>query len=322
MKKRTKICISVAFSGFAIGTIFYNTDFSTLSEIFKDLDYIYLIPIIISVCLGQWLMGYRYYFLIDKTIPIKQTICISILGNSANLVLPLRGGEVIKTYLSRQHSGLGYFDIASRIFLERSMDLGFAFCAGAIAVWHLGEKLHEKTLGNNAVWLILLPILILSLGLILIKTRVHFFIRFLERVLSPFTKATPFIEHLSKDLYALQNFISWRKICQLTLLSALLWFLLHSLSYWGAAATLTIIKIDYPSILFMLFAGALGLLIPSLPSGAGVIHASLSSALLLLGYSLEQSLAYALVLHTSIFVSLGLLGCITWFYFNFKIKTS
>ena len=320
MPKSLKLLLGVLTSSLCLFALFQyaaSFDFKTL---FLDINYVYLAPLLLSVSLAQGLIGCRFFLLLEKKVPLRLALSFSVLGNSANLILPFRGGELLKAYLSQKASSLGYISILSRIFFERSLDLGFALSLGALA---LGLSLLDPNPGqkNEYAWtqkifiLLLLLGLLIPAGLFIIKNKLDILLSLLKKLAAPFGKAH-FIEgRLSKELYSLQSFLSWSNIYRPLLLSALIWSGAHVLCYISAAAMQSL-EISYLDTLFLLFAAAMAFLLPSAPSGIGVLHASLSSALVFMGYPIEKALAYALLNHFCISLTLGILGLCSWLYLN------
>ncbi len=316
MKIFIKLLTGFLFSGVCLLLLFYYTDISTLKKTLLNVNYSYFVPFVICSILAQIFIGIRYYFFMEKKMKCPQATAISILGNSANLILPLRGGELIKSYLSQQHTSIGYTNILSRIFLERILDLFMAIAIGTISI--LFMQLNMKKIFDNNVIQGLLLLLIASLFVIptlfyLLKKNINVVIYILKKILSTIYKKNLFENKIAFELKALSQFLSWRNLAWPILLSFFIWFFLHSSTYWSIGLALNL-NLKIQEVFFLVLSGTIGLLIPSSPSGIGAIHASISSGLLLLGYPLEKSLAYAILYHFCMFVSVASLGCIAWLY--------
>ena len=323
MSKFLKLLFGVLLSSLCLFTLFQYTGSLDFHKLFLDLNYVYLVPLLFSVVLSQALLGYRYFLLLDKKIPLRLALCFSILGNSANLILPVRGGELLKGYLSQKASSLGYFSVISRILLERSLDLVFAITAGVLALGAL--LLNEKENENIYAWaqkffiLLLLLALLVPTAIFIIKKRLDTVLGFLKKLFGLFRKERFIEEHIRKELYALRSFLSWSNLCRPLLLSLLIWLGVHFVAYISVAY-MQALEISYWNTLFLLFAGAMSLLLPSAPSGVGVLHASLSSALLFIGYPIEKALPYAFLNHFCISLSLACLGLCVWLYFSLFLR--
>src|SRR4029450_11196858 len=86
------------------------------------------------------------------------------------------------------------------------------------------------------------------------------------------------------------------------LLTMALWLVAYSMSYILDAGFVGV-NLSYAASLLLLFAGALGLMVPAAPSGIGTFHASVVSAFLLLERSASEGLLVATVIHLLFFVA-------------------
>lgn len=91
-----------------------------------------------------------------------------------------------------------------------------------------------------------------------------------------------------------------------------LWFLSYPLAYFLAGRLLGA-DLPYSHLVVITIAGALGVALPAVPSGLGVLHASLISAFLLLGRSAADGLAYATTVHLLWFLVFGSIGMLLYF---------
>jgi uncharacterized membrane protein YbhN (UPF0104 family) len=75
-----------------------------------------------------------------------------------------------------------------------------------------------------------------------------------------------------------------------------MWYVPVALSY-GAFLLFLGIEPDLTAVLVLIMFGALGVAVPSAPSGLGVFHASMASAFEILGHGWEKGVLYATILH-------------------------
>jgi len=84
--------------------------------------------------------------------------------------------------------------------------------------------------------------------------------------------------------------------CSMTPAHLAMWLFLYAPSYLGIAAFIGV-DTNYAKALFILFAGAIGLMIFTAPSGIGTFHASIVSAFAFMGGPALQGLLLATAIH-------------------------
>ena len=323
MSKVLKLLLGLILSFFCLFALFKYAGSFRIEKVFFNIDHIYLFPFALSVICAQLFIGCRYFLLLGKDIPFPFALCISILGNSANLLLPARGGELLKLHLSRKRSSIGYLSLLSRIFFERSLDLCFSLSLGMLALgtFLMGDGARENLypLIQKIFIAFSFLFLLMLVGLFLIKKRLASLLKVLRKIAGIFKKEAFIENHIAKELSSLASFISWSNVKGPLLLSACIWLAFHPLGFISIAY-MQKLGINYTEALFLASAVAISFLLPSLPSGLGVFHAALSSSLVLLGHPMEKGLAYAFLSHAYIFLVLNSLGLCAWVYFNFFLK--
>jgi hypothetical protein len=104
--------------------VFKSVSLSELTNAFRSLRYIYLLPAIFLVALSYLVRAIRWRYLITsvkkvKTVNLFSPLMIGFMGN----MLPARAGEVIRAYLLSKKEDLSFSASFATIFIERLFDM-------------------------------------------------------------------------------------------------------------------------------------------------------------------------------------------------------
>ncbi len=310
-----KLALGFGISALSLGFLFWNLDLSGFSEIRERWEPFYLIPFFIAIIWGLFLFSWRWFLLLNKKVQFNTAILSAYIGVGANQFLPARGGDLFRLYFCKQGTDIGYGSLVSGIFLEKVLDFSFIFCAGLGALFVLGVN-QEKTK-------FLLP-LVGILGIFSALTIIRFFHRRLislgESLASKFGKKDFFSEKLAPPISDLGSFLTFRNVFRYGFLTAATWLFGYAVHY-TLLQYLVGIHLSPLETIFIMFCGAVGVMVPSAPSGAGVYHASITSGFVLLGRDSAEGLVYATTVHLGQMVTLGILTAILYAYWSFSGKT-
>ena len=303
--------------------LFSQVDFDNLRVYLHILQYRYLVLIVLIVFWINFLLGLRLYLLLEKSLDLSLAMVISTLGSSLNLVLPARGGEVLRMVITSRHTSIGSLNILARFLIEKSLDLFFSLLAGALSLWLLGFAPNAIIKQEYSDWRIILCIILFAAAILmlivwlLIKYKYKFLITCAQKMVSPFhfRYGVKLVNYLKKELPLLSSFLHWRKLRGAIVLTALIWLCFYCYLYIFAGNILTF-NISFVASLFLTFAGAMGFFLQIAPSGIGVVHATVTTAMLFLNFPLNEALAFAIVFHLCIIVAQGLSGIMVWIWYS------
>lgn len=114
----------LCLSGGLILAIVYIADPDDFFRLWAHLKWGYLVPFIGMVILTTMLLGCRWWLMLDKVIPFWKALAISIISLGANMVLPARGGDLLKAYQTHRLSTIKGHRLLARLLLEIIVDLG------------------------------------------------------------------------------------------------------------------------------------------------------------------------------------------------------
>jgi glycosyltransferase 2 family protein len=231
------------------------------------------------------------------------------LGFMANNVLPLRAGELVRSYTASRMAGIRFTTVLSSVAVERifdgltivglllpallSPDLPRSVAVGGVSVAHLARM--GALLGGAAL---LVAILVLAAPLSAER---------LVRRLVPWGRVADRVVSLIEDVR--QGLVVLRAPVRLMLVifwSLVLW-LVNALAFHVGFASFDI-PVSYDGALLLQGLLVLGISIPSTPGFFGPFEAVIVAVLALYGVPRDVSFSYALAYHVTSFVPITLLG--------------
>ncbi len=245
-----------------------------------------------------------------KQTRFRYALLSSFIGVGANMFLPARGGDIFRLYFCKKESSLQYPTLVTALFIEKVLDFSFIFSAGICALMFLGIKDE-----NSDSFFIISSLVIAGIFLSLIAVRFlnETIVSILAWVTGLFGKKEWFNHKLAHYVRDLGNFLVLKRFILPAFLTALTWLIGYALSY-GILLKLVGIPMSYPEIILIMFAGAVGVMVPSAPSGAGVFHASVTSSFVLMGKKASEGLFYATTVHLAQFILQSIFAVILYLY--------
>jgi glycosyltransferase 2 family protein len=231
------------------------------------------------------------------------------LGFMANNVLPLRAGELVRSYTASRMAGIRFTTVLSSIAVERIFDaltiVGLLVPAllspdlpGSVAVAGVSVA-HLARMGG-----LLAGIALLVAGLVLAAPLAA---ERLVRRLLPWERladrAVKLIEGIRQGLVVLRT---PSRLILVMFWSLVLW-LVNALAFHVGFAAFDI-PVSYVGALLMQGLLVLGISIPSTPGFFGPFEAVIVAVLALYGVPRDVSFSYALAFHITSFVPITLLG--------------
>lgn len=268
-------------------------------------NYWWFLPSTVIMVAALWFRAIRWRILLDGQLPLGRAYHILNAGNFLNNVLPLRLGEVCKAYLASRNSPVTAMQGLSAVLIERILDVLTMFLF-LIAVLPLvpSQGLIVQA-GQAAAGIAVLAIVIL-LAAAALRERAMAAAGVLTGWL-PVTIRAGILRRGDDFLRGVSAASGWR------LGLAVFWSLLIWVA-WGISTWLGLLVFlpasSWHQAVFLTCAQALGLSIPSAPSGAGIYEAATIAGLAVFGVSKETALAVGLTGHIFSFVITAVSGVI------------
>lgn len=305
MRINWRIVFGVAVSAASLILILYTVDLSKMAAELAKANYWWLVPGIAANMFGQWARSVRWRALLDDRISVARSFWVSNIGNLLNNVLPLRLGELGRAYLVSRNSTVTVMHGLSTVLIERLLDVltVFGMLVMVLPFVPSGGFLVQGGLALAIIAFAGVAGMFIAAALRPQAMRIG---RLMLR---------PLPERLREGLLgqADEFLVGVSAAGGRRLASGILWSLVTWLG-WGAASYLMLLSFVPDAKLtmgvFVNCALALGLSIPSAPSGAGLYEAGAIAGLAVFGVPSEVALAYAIVAHVQSFLLVGILGTI------------
>ncbi len=241
--------------------------------------------------------GLRWRLLVGGRLGYKPSLVAAILVLGGNMFLPARGGDLLRLQYTHKAANISYADAFGRLVAEKVVDLGTIALMGIFGILALQSGSVPLSFG------VLPGVLTLSLALLLaliIAFRFHgAAILASLKLLCSLVRARIFLKTTSSISCSIRATACPFGTCSLPVLSAwAIWGLGYAPAYILVSHALGM-ALTYPESLFVVFAGAMSLMIPAAPSGIGSFHASIVSAFVFLKRPPTEGLLLAMAIHFS-----------------------
>lgn len=313
-----KLWIGMAISLFFLFLLFRKIDFAKLAAAFRELDYRYLWPAILSTFASYFFRAVRWRYLIlpIKTAGMANLFSSTIIGYMANNLLPARLGEFIRAYVLAEKEKIGASSVFATLVLDRLFD-GFTVLL-ILLVTFFTVKLpagmeniqHAMVVGGYATLALYCGVIFF---LVVLKARTDWTLGLVSFLLRPLPAQAS-----EKIVALLVSFISGLrlpgKIAELLALavsSLLIW----TTAIWPVDLLLRAFGLHLPitaSMFIMVFL-VFAVMVPASPGYVGTYHFACVTALSAYGIQSEKALSIALIIHgVSFFPVIALGFCYLW----------
>lgn len=307
------IAISAVFLYFA----FRGQDFGEIRDSLGRVELWWLGPALVMYFLGVWLRAVRWSILLRPLTPSVTSATLFptvVVGYMANNVLPLRAGELVRSYLVRQQYGVRKTSVLATIAVERIFDgftmLGFMLAATAF-VSFTSQLQHLALIAFVVFTVLLIGLFLLTLGGDLID-------RLLQVILGPLpARVADSVQRMTESfLGGLGVFRNRGDLLRVATYSLLAWLCEASMYYLVARGFSDVIRdaMGIAATLMTTGVANMATLIPSSPGYIGQFEFGVRLVLNgALGVPEAQALAYAILVHAALYFPITLWGIVIWF---------
>lgn len=305
------IIISVAFLIFA----FRGQDFGSVRDALARADYQLLIPALAFYFAGVWIRAVRWSVLLRPVASLRarDVFPIVVVGYTANNVLPLRTGEIVRAYLLGRTSGVRKTSSLATIAVERLFDgltmLGFMLVAATVVSFT--SQLRHLTLVAFILFTgLLIGFFVLSLG-------GTFRDRLLQLVLGPLpVPLADRIERAAESFLSGLGVLTRGRDLALVAGTSLAAWLCEAAMYWTIARALGTTLSEVLTVGATLLTTGVANMATLIPSSPGYVGPFEAGVLLVvngaLGVQRELALSYAILVHAALFFPITLIGLLIW----------
>ncbi|MEM9574921.1 MAG: lysylphosphatidylglycerol synthase transmembrane domain-containing protein [Pseudomonadota bacterium] len=266
---------------------------------------IWLLPFLIIAALIALVYGLRWRMLVGSCLGYRDTIIGTIMTLGGNMVLPVRGGDLLRVHHTKKSTKEPYANIVSALTTEKLVDLS-SLCLLAIIAIPLAfySSNHETVTDLNPIGLAVILAAVLTISIIGIATLRSYrssILWALTAICRRLHLSWLLDAHLKPFLVRAYELFELRSIAGPVLISIILWLTLYAPSYLIIGQFVGI-DMTYLEAMVVLIAGVISLAIPAAPSGLGTYHASVTSSFVLLGRPAAEGLLLATSIHLLFFV--------------------
>ncbi len=314
--------IGIAFSAILLGLFFWQVDLGDTWDALKDANYLWLIPAIAVYFIAVFFRTLRWHFLLRplKSVSPGRLYPVVIVGYMANNLLPVRLGELVRSYFLGEREGVSKTATLATIILERVYD-GVGLIIIGLIVWPLlpvPDVLRDFSNDTGIpealmVALVVLPfavVLAVFVGIALSPRLGRAVVAFTLRLV-PVRVRPPVEVLLHRFIEGLASLRSARRVATVLLLTFPVW-LTEAAMYWIVMLGFDIGQ-PFHGILLTASASNLATSVPSTAGGVGPFEYATRLTLEGLGETAEAAAAYAIVLHVALLAPVTVAGlAIMW----------
>jgi uncharacterized membrane protein YbhN (UPF0104 family) len=319
---RWRWILGVVVSAFFLWVAFRQVeDVSRVGEALGRANYLWLLPAIGLYLAGLWVRTVRWRALLMpvKPLPLGSLFGILSIGFLVNNVLPARLGEVARAVLAGRRHDVSRSAVLATVVLERIFD-------GIVMLLFLGVATYAAGGRVGADWLgVLVPLTAagfggaaVALGLLALAPTLALGIA--ARMLAPFPArardaALAFAAKFITGLGVLGDL----KLAAITLATSTLAWLLEAGVYVAVGQAFGLMP-EMDAYLLALAVANLGTMIPSSPGYVGTFDALVARSLGIFGVDGALALAYAFLVHISIWLPPTLIGFVYLWRYNLRLS--
>lgn len=278
-------------------------DWNELMKALASFNPLYVALTVLATILFLLARGMAVKTLLEDKVSFKQGFFAVNIGYFLNNIFPLRMGEVGRAVMLGQSSGLRTMHVLSTIIIERAFDLAIA----------AGLMLSTLPLALEMDWA--RPVAMITLVVVVAMLAAMFFAaRYREKVHG-------WVHWLGKRIPLVDRFLLPQMDALLRGLGVLVQPKLFLSALFWIALSWLIAVLEYYVLLLSLEPNAplwwgafvdsvlaLGIAVPSAPGAIGVFEAAVVGAMSILGFTPEEGLAYAVIVHFQQWVITAVLG--------------
>ncbi len=311
VRRRYRVLIGVVISVACIYYLLSRVDLARLWAVFRDGNYLYLLPALVLLVLINWARTVRWRILIGPESPSQSRLFdIVNIGYLLNNLLPAKAGEVARVYLVGRILPGGYGRAASTLLVERLLDVMAVVTLLAILMPFVAVPEWVRSAGLLFGLLALAGFAVLIVLSRLGDRAVDWLWRFLGRV--PVLGTAGFRDAVENLFTGLRVLAVWRVVLGSLLWTAVVW-LGYAVFNYVIIQVFPALDVPFSSAALVLCATGLSMVVPSTPGAVGPFETAAVLALSVFGVEESSALAYALGLHMFTNISLiafGLVGLV------------
>ncbi len=313
--RTVRIWVGVLISAVLLYLAFRGQNPRDIWDALRSFDSRWLLPALVLYGLGVVIRALRWSILLRPLVPVttRQILPIVVVGYTANNVLPLRTGELVRAFLMRQQFGVRKTAALATIAVERLFDgltmLGFIFAAMTV-ISLTAELRHMALIAAIIFAAILVGLVVLTLGGSVRD-------RLLQLVLGPLpAPLAERVERMAESFLGGLGVLRRKGDLALVAVTSIAAWGFEASMYWALAQGFggeVAAVITVPAALLTTGVANLATLVPAAPGYVGTFEAGVTLVVNgALGASRSLALSYAILVHAVLWVPITLIGAIVW----------
>ena len=324
MLKSKKLWLGLAVSALFLTLFLYRIDYSETWDALRGANYLYIAPAIAVYFGSLWFRTIRWQYLMKHLteVTVPRLYPVTIVGYMANNILPVRLGEVVRSYYLSTRERISATSALGTVGVDRVFD-GLTLIFFLLVIWPFlpladilkddsGEVLWGRVMGSVIVFVVFLGAIIVFVSLAvrpgLTSFAVRTFLLFIPGRFKEVIKglAETFIEGLG-------SLGSAKRVFVIFILSLPVW-IMECLMYY--LITLSFDNFDVSFAMAMVVTATSNLVgaLPAAPGNVGTFEWAIKITLVAFGYNPETTVAYAATLHVVLWLPVVIAGILyLWF---------
>lgn len=289
--KQRKTILGILMSAGAAYYVVRRVDWNAMAGLNTNFHFEYLALFLLAYVFMYAAFSLRWFMMNEKVGSYAASFAATVLATGGNALLPARGGDFLRMLYFKQKTEQPVTVSAVRALLEKGMDLPVLLSTVLITYSSFQKDLR----------ILLVPVAMFLVILVLVV-----FVQLRPDILnSLISRLERFFRKDAQDRSGVRYMPAFPFLWRTFAVTVFMWYVPVAFGY---AAFLMFVGIepDLTSVLVLILFGALGVAVPSAPSGLGVFHASMASAFEILGHGWEKGVLYATILHALLNLPLAL----------------
>ena len=300
MSRTLRIVLSIVVSAVFLGFAVRKVDWGEAGAALGAAQYLYIVPMLVVSIWSLYIRAQRWRVLLRPlgNPAMRTLVAATNIGFMANMVLPLRMGEVIRPVLVSRKEREPLGGVLATIVLERIFDLFmilFLFGVAAAAV-SVSEAVRQW---GYRMFIVAIAV---GAGTAFVRWQEALALRLLAWALRPLPPrfAQPIDQFFRGFVRALEILDSPLTFLQVLGWSLYLWLVISSTYAFGVLAFNLPVPLVVGSVAIMAVI-AIAVSAPSAPGFIGAFQLGCTLGLAIFGVSQSQAIAYSIVLHLTQF---------------------
>lgn len=322
--RNRRFWLGLVISLLFLGLLVWRIDLGETARTFREADYLFVIPGIVIYFVAVAFRTLRWWLLLLplRQIGVGRLFPVVVVGYMANNLLPVRLGEVVRSYYLGQREAVSKSAALATIVVERVFDgVALLFLLVVVSAFlPVTGLLQDLARDTGIPWLVLvtgatLPFVLVLGFLTLVAYRPWWLLRLVSGVTRHLPRSTE-----TRVMGLAELFITGlgilrhpRRLAALFLLSLAVWLTEAAMYYvigfsFDLSSPLGGAGAMAAAMLAVTAVANLAISLPSSQGGIGPFELFAAATLVVLGVTGETATAYAVVLHIALLVPVTLLG--------------